>query len=385
MTSTERRPSFVVPLLGLVFAAIVPLLLVRAYHFTHDRSGNYVAHDFAEALLRNLAPHAVLFTNGDNDTFPLWYAQEVEKIRTDVRVVNLSLLNTPWYVRQVRDLEPRVPLTLTDAEVDGLQAYRDETGQIVMPNAVAVASIIQACRGKRPVYFAFSVPEAQAYEQYLVRGALSYRVMDTPVPADQAVDLAAIERELASLKIRGMFTEDGSLDSTVYRDEVTYTFLQNGIAMAHFEVGLAARTSQNTEKAVHAMLEAGRVAPQLPFFTIWAGRTMEEAGQIARAESLYRSGMARYPSAYEFPWRLGLMQLTTGQDSAGFATLESAAGMPGASFEPSRDLIAQYIQRGDAGRATEVVSRWLARNPGDTTAQQIYELLRATTSAPATP
>lgn len=82
----------------------------------HDRSGKYAALDFARMYLESCEPNAILFTNGDNDTFPLWYAQEVEGIRTDVRVVNYMLSSGEWYVdqmyRKAYDSDP-LPLSMS--------------------------------------------------------------------------------------------------------------------------------------------------------------------------------------------------------------------------------------------------------------------------------
>lgn len=79
----------------------VPINMAKEEWDDHDRSGRYIARDFAIDCLNSCAPDAILFTNGDNDTFPLWYAQEVEGIRTDVRIICLELLQMDWYIDQM--------------------------------------------------------------------------------------------------------------------------------------------------------------------------------------------------------------------------------------------------------------------------------------------
>lgn len=81
---------------------IVPVIMGAKGWDNHNRDNRYHSVDFAKNLLNSCAPNAILFTGGDNDTFPLWYVQEVEGFRTDVRVCNLSLLGTDWYIDQMK-------------------------------------------------------------------------------------------------------------------------------------------------------------------------------------------------------------------------------------------------------------------------------------------
>ncbi|PIP55373.1 MAG: hypothetical protein COX07_00275, partial [Bacteroidetes bacterium CG23_combo_of_CG06-09_8_20_14_all_32_9] len=123
----------------------VPAVMAKQNWNDHDRSNCFTARDFAENYLESCDPNAILFTNGDNDTFPVWYVQEVEGVRTDVRVVNLSLLNTDWYIEQSKrkayESEP-LPISFTYEQIAGeRRIYVPVVEQI--KNRVDVGKIVE--------------------------------------------------------------------------------------------------------------------------------------------------------------------------------------------------------------------------------------------------
>ena len=97
----KMNPTISAIAVGGVCLLVVPINMAAENWDDHSRAGRYATIAHAKNYLNSCAPNAILFTYGDNDTFPLWYAQEVEKVRQDIRIVNLSLLQGGWYVDQM--------------------------------------------------------------------------------------------------------------------------------------------------------------------------------------------------------------------------------------------------------------------------------------------
>ncbi|PZR20816.1 MAG: hypothetical protein DI539_09755 [Flavobacterium psychrophilum] len=121
------QPKIAIPAVLAITLLACPLLMAKENWDDHDRSGRYTAIAFAKAYLDSCEPNAILFTIGDNDTFPLWYAQEIEGYRTDVRIVCSTLLPGDWYIDQMKrksyESDP-LPISFTHKQYeDGTRDY----------------------------------------------------------------------------------------------------------------------------------------------------------------------------------------------------------------------------------------------------------------------
>ena len=173
----ESNKSRVAAWVAAVVGLLIPLQMVSQTWDDHDRSGRYCARDFGMNYLSSVDENGIIFTNGDNDTFPLWYAQEVEGYRTDVRVVNLSYLSTDWYIDQMRraayESEP-LPML---AKNDSFSYDQRQYGYFIEPDSLPVPALkslehFYSDKSMNPVY--------QLHE-------IKYPVMYIPVNADDAI------------------------------------------------------------------------------------------------------------------------------------------------------------------------------------------------------
>lgn len=274
----------------LIFSLIlVPINMIRANYFTHDRSRNWVPWDYSYNILQSTAPGGVLFTNGDNDTFPLWYLQDVEGIRRDVKIVNLSLLNTDWYVRQLKNNDPykvgTIKIRIPDARINATDLRptqwsptdltittpkpksREELNKIIneyaitdttlissgkltwrMPNTLSfgdikairvqdimVKEIIEANNWERPIYFAVTCSDDSkiGLQDYLKMEGMSFRLVpEKRAPGREFVNESILKKQLdgdtkPAKDYKPGFRFTGLNDPTIFFDENHTRMIQN--------------------------------------------------------------------------------------------------------------------------------------------------------------
>ena len=325
----KRYTKTATPYVALGLGIIPPVLMGVQGWDDHSRAGRYLAPDSAYNLLNSLAPNAILFTNGDNDTFPLWYIQEVENVRPDVRVLCLSYVNTDWYIDQMyqklNESEP-LPLTLkqaqyygqknqgweqgskerirmrlpanledlkansvvSDREVDKVQSPMvwdvpvrgGGSGRYLELKDRVVLNLVENISKNgwdRPIYFANTVSRSSylGLDKYLRLEGMAYRITPVvdPLPADPYdFYVGGIEPELMEQNITEKFRYRNLNNSKVYYDENSRRTIINYQSIAYRLANYYYREAEKLENT-----DSLEFSPLVGI----EGGTMSKADQIA--------------------------------------------------------------------------------------------------------
>jgi hypothetical protein len=385
-----------------VLAGLVAFAFSSYYvnYQSHDRRGDYNAHDYGYNMLATVAPNGIIFTNGDNDTFPLWFMQEVKGFRKDVRVVNLSLLNTPWYIWQLKHVEPLVPMRFSDKEIAGLRPYRDQGGKIVMVKDLASSELIESCEGKKPVYFAVTVADYMGYDSHLVLEGLAFRYESKP--AVSSIDVDRTLYNLYSLyKYRGLLRPasggaaaapnfadaewkgtlgtvdtdaDYVYDTSVYKDVNTRRLVTN-YAAAHLKLCVHYLQTAEFDNAKRELERAMAISPGFEGYKEIAVATFGYGGDVAKAESLANSFIAKEPKNVNLYLQMFRVYKRANMLPEAEAILTRMINANPDEADGYSLLASFFEERGDYAKTADVIRQWLKRHPNDRTAMRMLDSL----------
>jgi len=374
---------------GILFWVLVVLVLVSPlgsmvynYH-RHDRSGNYIAHDYGYNLLNSCDRDAVLFTNGDNDTFPLWYMQEVEGVRKDVRVVNLSLLNTAWYIKQLGSMEPKVQTGYTDEQADRLMPIRWpedkeidlggiflplKRGQILRVQDRAALNIIRANRWKRPIYFAITVsPDNKIdLDRYLEMESMALKL----VPKEGST-MINLERTLDLVMNQHLFR--GLNDEAVFKNENTKKLLTNYAAV--FSALGQVYCGQGKFEEARVVLERG-LEVLYPFWGLYQvlSRAYEGLGELEKGLEAGHKALSMVGENDRAMIYMSLLPLyeKTGRLEEFSDYLNGRIEANPVEFSAYWALFRTYHMQGKSMDAAKVLEKWLIFHPQDNNTRRFW-------------
>lgn len=350
------------------------------YYYYHDRSSNYVCRAYAINMLKPLEEKAIIFTNGDNDTFPLWYIQEVENYRKDIRVVNLSLLNTPWYIKQLRDNEPKVPITWTDRYIDTLEPFRTPDGGVVLVRDLAVHHILQENRWKLPIYFAVTIPPETfaPYKNYLEMEGLVYKLV--PKEGENMIDVAMLEENIFNVySYQSILTSDWKRDTSVYLFPHIEHLIQN-YAAAFCTLAFSKHRAGETQEAVHCLEIAKEISPDVDPVVLLLGWYYVEVGQTEKAIQEYREQIERHPERLELLYRLAGVYERIGDAESALSLLEELIQKSPRDRDVVLSAVGIAIKLNMPQRARSYLVDWLSKNPGDDDMKNALQELDKATS-----
>jgi len=400
---TLSRPALIVLVAILL---LLPMCALKKNYHKNNRTGNWIPWDYAYNLLIGCDKDGILITNGDNDTFPLWFLQNVEKIRGDVRVINLSLLNADWYILQLKDIW-KVPIDLSYEQIkckdtkmpDGrtiprpqepfydpirkakgflFPYYDPTTKKMIRVQDMMVQHILLTNNWKYPFYFSSTVPPENrvGLDKHSKGEGLIYLVVSEE--GNQMIDAEKYYRNLFEVyKYRGLN------DINVYKDENTVGLLIS-LPEKFIDLALYYREQKQMEKAKVVLKKVIEVIPDYYRSYLLLYRLLKDEGKIEESDRILKACENRlkqlaekYPEILYYHQFLGLVYQTGGKSEDAIRTLMEAFQM-----NPSDKLTFQILGEilASSKKYKEVVGfleRWVKYNPDDQQALQMLEYYKS--------
>jgi hypothetical protein len=422
------QPSFVKPAFFgvLILSTFIPGRMLWVNYPSHDRSKNWVPWDFAYNMLQTCDQDAILFTQGDNDTFPLWYMQDVEGVRRDVRIVNLSLVNTSWYILQMKNTPAykeakAVPMNMPDSFINEIQPiaweprnidlpisketirhYQEQKGVVLDPSIInngkitfllpntlqfgktkalrvqdiAVLDIILANEWKRPIYFAATCsPDAKiGLEDYMWFKGLSWKLEPMKTSeGNYGIDPVKLEANIMnepsdySKTMQNGYKFRELANPKVEFDENTIRIITNYRAAFR---GLAAyymNVEKNPQKAVRVLDRMESLMPHTKIPYGW-----QYAWQMA--------------SFYQTLGRIDrVKELATEIEPACLSLIEKGDVEMNSYFNPYRALFDLYEMTQENDKLLNILRKLAVVYPSDSSIKQRIQMLEQMTTQSAAP
>jgi len=393
---------------------IAPAQMIGKNYREHDRSGNYVAWDYSYNILQTCEPNAIIFTNGDNDTFPLWYLQEVEHIRQDVKIVNLSLLNTHWYIKQLRDYKPKVlPASLSDREIDQItpRAFQKQKIKIPVPKSeqnqngyieftmeptygnqgirvqdLMILRLLFENMGKRPVYFAITVAQENKInlDPFLRMDGLALKVMPYKLGRDN------INPEILKTNLYEKYQYRNLGNPDVFFNDNIQNLLQN-YRSVFLQLALYYYFQDQKDQMVNVLDKMSEYIPEktIPITNrevfLQIGQLYAQAGRTDQLRERVMDLMGDPRVRLDRKIRIGSLLWSQLNE---YGTADSVFSMLYDQNPENGQIVGNLIQIYQAEKrwqqAADVVQRWLESHPDDKEAQNLLNQFQQKMNAPDT-
>jgi len=416
----KKRNIITILIAGTTVYSIVPLFL---NYSLVSRYKNFIPRDYGYNLLISCAPSGILFTNGDNDTFPLWFVQEVLGIRRDVIVANLSLINTDWYIRHLKYWG--VPISFDTATIKKLcyQGYFvTQDKRIMLVKDIMIRDILannagknlssydyfmkpeefgnkylKNYQGKKPIYISSTVDfeNYKGFDPYLKIEGIVYRVAGDSIPFPKNVDIKKTQELFyETYRYTGFFSPDKyELLSKIIKDfeqrknkgeffgyetlkdqNTRNLYFNYGIALIY--LGFLLRNNNDLNGVLNAwrlglMFES--LGPETWKLYYNLGMLFNQLKIRDSAEKYFRRINIREPQIYT---QIGESFRDNGDYLRAIEYFQEALRINPHNASGYMGLVMTYLDLNDTSSAVKILQDWLKFNPYDTNTQMLLKTLR---------